>query len=78
MFLIEPITLGIAYFVWFHTLSTRIGDELKRRNIAFSFSAKDYWLWNVLGTLIIVGPFIFIHKLAKASNLLAEHYNVNG
>lgn len=77
-FLVGPITLGIAALVWFHRITNRIGDELKRRNIAYEISAKDYWLWGILGAFIIVGPFIFIHKLATASNKLAEHYNVNG
>ena len=77
-FLIGPITLGIADIVWFHRISNRIGNELKRRQIAYSFSASDYWLWNVLGAVIIVGPFIYLHKLFKAMNMLSENYNING
>lgn len=77
-FLIGPITFGIAYIVWQHKISNRIGNELKRRNIAYSFSATDYWLWNVLGALIVVGPFVYMHKLCKAMNLMCESYNVNG
>lgn len=77
-FLIGPITFGIAYIVWFHKLSDRIGRELRRRNVGYSFGASAFWLWNVLGTLIIVGPLVYIHKLAKASNELAKHYNING
>ena len=30
-FLVGPITLGIAYIVWFHKISNRIGKELKRK-----------------------------------------------
>jgi ABC-type sulfate transport system permease subunit len=77
-FLIGPITAGIAYLVWFHKITGRIGNELSRRSIPYSFGSKDYWLWSVLGSLIVVGPFIFLYKLAKATNMLAEHYNVNG
>lgn len=77
-FLIGPITLGIAYIVWFHKLSARIGTELKRRNIAYSFDASSYWLWCVLGSLIVVGPFVYYHKLFKATNMLCENYNING
>jgi hypothetical protein len=77
-FLVGPVTLGIATIVWFHKISGRIGNELRRRNISYSFGAKDFWLWNVLGSLIIVGPFIYIHKLAAGSNKIAEHYNLNG
>ena len=75
MFIIGPITLGIAYIVWAHKISNRIGNELNRRGISYNFGAADYWLWNVLGTLIIVGPFIYLHKLAKSMNLLCENYN---
>lgn len=78
LFIIGPITAGIAYFVWFHKLSNRIGSELKRRNLSYSFDASSFWLWNVLGTLIVVGPFVYAHKLAKASNMIAGHYNING
>ncbi|XOQ47547.1 MAG: DUF4234 domain-containing protein [Eubacteriales bacterium] len=77
-FLVGPITLGIACLVWFHRISERIGDELNRRNIDYSFGAKDFGLWFVLGAFIIVGPFVYVHKLATASNKLAEHYNING
>ena len=77
-FVIGPITLGIAVFVWFHKLSNRIGDELRRRSIDYSLSASDYWLWNVLGSLIIVGPFIYLHKLFTAVNKMNEDYNLHG
>ncbi len=77
-FLVAPITLGIAYIVWFHRVSVRIGKELKRRNVAYNFSGADYWLWNVLGGLIVVGPFIYYHKLFKATNLICADYNSKG
>ncbi len=77
-FLVGPITLGIADIVWFHRISARIGNELQRRGIPYSFSAGTFWLWNVLGALILVGPFVYIHKLFKATNLLCQSYNLNG
>lgn len=77
-FLVGPITLEIATVVWFHKFSSRIGDELNRRNIDYSFGASSFWLWNVLGLLILIGPFIYLHKLIKAINLINENYNING
>lgn len=77
-FIVGPITLGIAYIVWYHRISARIGAELKRRNVAYKFGAADYWLWNVLGTIIVVGPLVYAHKLFKATNKMCEHYNING
>lgn len=78
VFLLTPITLGIAYVVWFHRVSNRLGNELRRRNIAYSFSCADYWLWNVLGSIFFVGPFIYYHKLFKADNLICADYNKVG
>ena len=78
VFIIAPITLGIGYFVWEHRLCNRMGSELSRRNIDYAISAADFWLWGILGGLIIIGPFVFLHKQLTAMNLLAEHYNVNG
>ena len=31
-----------------------------------------------VGALIAVGPFIYLHKLFKAMNLLSEDYNAKG
>ena len=78
LFLVGPFTLEIAHIVWFHKISNRIGNELNRRGIPYSISAGTFWLWAVLGSFILVGPFIYIHKLSVACNKLAEHYNING
>lgn len=77
-FIVAPITFGIAGIVWYHKISNRIGGELRRRNIAYNFSATDYWLWNVLGSIIIVGPFIYLHKMFKSINLINANYNQVG
>lgn len=77
LFIFAGLTLGIAPIVWNHRISGRIGDELLRRRINFRFGAGDFWLWRILGVLIIIGPFIYRHKLLKAMNLLSEDYNMN-
>ena len=77
-FLVAPFTLGIGAIVWIHRISNRIGNEIKRRGISYNFSATDFWLWGVLGSFIIVGPFVYMHKLFKAVNLMNADYNVNG
>lgn len=77
-FLVGPITAGIADLVWYHRISNRIGGELQRRGLGNDFGAKDFWLWGILGSMIVVGPFIYTHKLFKAMNALSENYNVNG
>lgn len=78
-FIISPITFGIASIVWYHRISKRIGAELKRRGVAYSFGASDYWLWSVLGSILFgFGPLVYAHKLFKATNLMNEDYNING
>ena len=77
-FIFSWLTLGIAPFVWAHRMCDRIGNELARRGIAYQFGAGAFWIWNILGSLILVGPFVYLHKLCKAMNLLGEDYKVNG
>lgn len=76
--LLAPVTLGIYPLVWHHDLCRRIGAELKRRQIDYEFGAKTFWLWNVLGMLILAGPFVFTHRLMKAMNLINRDFNVKG
>lgn len=78
IFVIAPITFGIASIVWMHNLCARIGAELNRRQVDYRFGASDFWLWGVLGSFILVGPFIFTHKLCTAINRMNEHYNQFG
>ncbi|MCR5823822.1 MAG: DUF4234 domain-containing protein [Lachnospiraceae bacterium] len=77
-FIVGPLTLEIGSLVWFHNMSSRVGNELKRRGIDYSFGAGTFWGWNVLGLLILVGPLVYTHKLFKAMNLICEDYNVKG
>lgn len=78
VFVFSWLTLGIVPLIWSHRISNRIGAELTRRGVANDFSAKTFWLWGILGALIIVGPFIYTSKLLKSMNALCENYNING
>lgn len=77
-FLFSWLTLGIVPLVWSHKLSGRIGRELNRRKINYRFGSGSFWGWAVLGSLILVGPLVYLHKLLKAMNLLSLHYNLRG
>lgn len=77
-FVFSWLTLGIYPFIWYHGLSKRIGNELKRRNILYSFGAGSFWGWNVLGAFIVVGPLVYSYKLLKSMNLLCADYNARG
>ena len=78
MYLLAPLTLGIYPLVWMHKFCGRIRRELDRRTIGWGFGPRTFWLWGVLGSLILVGPFIFCHKLMVAMNKLNADYNING
>lgn len=78
MVMLAPLTLGILPLVWMHNLCCRIGDELRYRRINYTFRLRDYWLWGVLGSLILVGPFVFTHKLMKAMNMINDDFNRRG
>ena len=76
--LVGPLTLGIGTLVWYHKVSNRIGAELERRNLPYSFGAGAFWLWSILGSMILVGPFVYLHKFCVAMNTLAADYNERG
>lgn len=78
LFIFSWLTLGIAPIVWYHRTSDRMNGELRRRGIGYEFGAADFWLWNVLGSLIVVGPYIYVHKRMKAMNLINADYNAKG
>ena len=78
IFLWSWLTGGIVPLVWFHCLSNRIGNELQRRQIPYSFGASDYWLWCVLGACVGFLPLVYTHKLLSAMNLLNADYNQKG
>lgn len=78
IFVFSWLTLGIVPLVWQTRLSNRIGNELSYRGINYRFSGGTFWGWGILGMLILVGPFIYTHKLLKAMNLINADYNRRG
>lgn len=77
-FLFSWLTLGVAPIVWYHRTSDRMHGELVRRQIDYDFGAIDFWLWCILGSLIVIGPYVYIYKRMKAMNLINEDYNQKG
>lgn len=77
-FLLTGLTCGIMMFIWYHKLFQRVGDEARARGMQTDLSASTFWLWYMLGSLIIVGPFIATNKLCEAMNYVAASYNTNG
>ena len=75
-FIFGWLTFGIATLVWYHRLSNRIGMELVRRRLPYSFSSGTFWGWGFFGSLLFgLGPLVYTHKLMHAMNHLAADYN---
>ncbi len=74
-FLLALVTGNIALWVWFYHITDRVEEALANRGIDYSLSMSDFWGWYVLGSFILVGPFVYFHKLCTAMNLLCEDFN---
>lgn len=78
MLLLSCITCNIYMFVWHHNLANKIAEEAKIRGIDVKFSATTFWLWGILGSVIVIGPFVYLNRLMNAMNLICENYNQRG
>lgn len=70
MVLLSPLTLGIHSLVWCNKLFRRIGKELQRRNVAFAFGPRDFWLWAFLMS------FLCGVSLSICGILLSLHFDM--
>lgn len=68
-------TFSIVLDIWHYQIAKRIGEALEARKIDYEFGTGDFWKWLFFGSLILVGPFVYYHKLCRAMNLLCEDYN---
>ena len=74
-YILSLFTLSIVLTVWFYKLAGHIEEALSRRKIDYAFDTGDFWKWYFFGSLILIGPFIYYHKICKAMNLLCQSYN---
>lgn len=68
-------TLTLVIDIWMYMITARIEDALDERKLRYDFGTNHFWGWFILGALILVGPYIYFHKLCRAMNLLCESYN---
>ena len=69
------ITFGIYNLVWLYMLGDRLQDNASKYNLSFKESGGTILLWYLLGSFIIIGPFIALHIIIKNTNALAEEFN---
>jgi hypothetical protein len=68
-------TGNIVMIIWLYHITERVEEALAQRNIEYEFSTSHFWIWYVLGSFFLVGPFVYFHKLCRAMNLICEDYN---
>ena len=76
-YIVSFFTCNLVVAAWQHSVSLRIEEALIKRRITYNFGTTDFWAWYVLGSVILIGPAIYIHKMCTAMNLLCESYNEN-
>ena len=74
-YVISLFTFSIVLMFWHYQIAERVNEALSERDIPYEFDTDAFWLWYVFGTFFIVGPFVYMHKLCRAMNLLCENYN---
>ena len=73
--LLGIITFGIYSLIWVYMLGDRLQDNAQKYNITIKEGGGIVLLWLILGTFIIVGPFIALYIIIKNTNALADEYN---
>ncbi len=68
-------TLGIYNLIWIYSAGDRIFYNCTKRNIPNTVSGGSVLLWYVLGSFILIGPFIGLYQLISGLNQLCISYN---
>lgn len=76
-FLLSLFTASIVLIFWHHQIAERVSEALVKRHIDYEFGTHSFWGWYFFGSFIVIGPFIYFHKLCTAMNLLCDSYNSN-
>ena len=74
-YILSLFTFSIVLYIWHYQMAERVEEALSERDIDYDFGTEHFWYWFVFGSLILVGPFIYFHKLCRAMNLLCKNYN---
>ena len=75
LFLLSLITFGIYSLVWQFKLGDRLQDNGTKYGITIKEGGSTILLWTLLGSFIVVGPYVAIYIIVKNINALAEEYN---
>lgn len=71
----NTITGGLYDLFWMYNAGERIAKNAHKRGVHCNVSGSSILLWYILGSFIVIGPFIAIHKLISGLNDLCYAYN---
>ena len=72
------LTLGIYELVWMYGVGERIAVNAHKHNIYCNTSGGSVLMWYILGSFILIGPFVAMHKMISGLNALCSNYNAAG
>jgi amino acid transporter len=75
LFFLGLITFSIYNWVWLYNVGERLQDSGSQYGITIKEGGSALLLWMLLGSLIVIGPFIALYILFKNVNALADEYN---
>ncbi|MDR0424946.1 MAG: DUF4234 domain-containing protein [Clostridiales Family XIII bacterium] len=73
--LLGIVTFGIYNLVWWYMVAERLRGNAPRYGLVFNEGGLAFLLWYILGSLIVVGPFVAIYLLIRNINALADRFN---
>jgi hypothetical protein len=74
-FLLGLVTGGLFYLVWYVLLVSRMNDFLGTKGKEQRVSVLGFLLWDTIGVLILVGPFIAFYQMLHTMNDCTSLYN---
>ena len=71
LFVYTILSLGIVPLVWTHRLCAKIGRELRRRSIDYSFGAGTFWGWTIAGIAL---QYFILHNGGFGFGVFWDHF----
>ena len=69
------LTFGLYDLIWMYKAGERISINAHKRGIHCNVTGGSVLAWFILGSLIVVGPFVALYKLIDGLNDLCYAYN---
>ena len=73
--LLGIVTCGIFLFVWYYQIGDRLEKNCQAYGVQTTTSGTTLLLWVLLGTWVVVGPYIAAYKMIEDMNNLSIAYN---